>query len=1059
MKRMSILTGIVAAGVLAWTVIGFGLLRGNISGLVIGASSLPSSSNSLQYGGHTYQRFETPGLTWGVARTRCQQIGGDLASLNTQAEQDAIYGGLVSGYSGGLWIGLTDVLTEGVFRWVDGTAAAYTKWSTSPIVQPDNAGPWANEDCGDINHPGLNGAGTWNDYGCDATDVSGYICEIGGQASSAAAQLSVPACSDGVDNDADGYADSLDPGCQGGGTAEAGDACVKPKVLVYSLQPVGSSPNYESQNATSFNAISGLGFTPAFSNRQSQPTITSSFLSSYDVVWFFNGCGGATGIPTSAELTAIRDFYLNGGNLIMTVDDANGDASAIGDCYSRVNAISQNLGVSFNGSLSDPNGPPYCRNATAAHVIATGVTQMQRYSATNMTLGSSVSWGQTKPVTAVTIQSDGKAAIALTPRESGHGAVVFQSEYGNSDSCGGQFDKNMFAYMGFKPNCVQATAPASSAASVPKSSAATFAFGNIGSTASIAAQAPASSAATVAGPSVCTTICGDGVVIAPEQCDDGNAVDTDACSNTCTFKSSSSSSRSSSSTSSVRTCLPGTICPTGDLCPANGICPTASSSSSSHSTNCVPGTICPTGDICPQNGVCPVGSSSSSSRSANCIPGTLCPTGDICPQNGMCPTNCIPGTLCPTGDVCPANGVCPLQCIPGTICANGMTCPQNGLCPTSCTPGTMCANGGICNDQGMCPNGCTPGTMCPTGDLCPENGICPTNCVPGTLCPTGDLCPASGVCPTDCIPGTMCASGALCPANGICPQQCTPGTLCANGMVCPDDGFCPQECIPGTLCANGAQCTVNGLCPAVSSSSSANNLTCDINADCASNLCIGGFCACTSSAQCAGNACVGGFCANMALGANLTSFASCSGDNECPDGMLCIAGSCASDTAACGNGRLDAGEVCDDGNGSNDDGCTTSCLLGENAACASPRQCQSLVCTDGVCGRCSDNSQCPDDMRCADGMCVPVDPLDPDGDGIVVLADGVRIPVAIYSQLGASVSPQNLTFAQYQRLLQQHAASHAPIGSTGPESVAVVAAGASAGYAWMKMRKMKKGAR
>jgi cysteine-rich repeat protein len=37
-------------------------------------------------------------------------------------------------------------------------------------------------------------------------------------------------------------------------------------------------------------------------------------------------------------------------------------------------------------------------------------------------------------------------------------------------------------------------------------------------------------------PSVCTTICGDGIVGGSEQCDDGNLTNGDGCTNTCTIQ-------------------------------------------------------------------------------------------------------------------------------------------------------------------------------------------------------------------------------------------------------------------------------------------------------------------------------------------------------------------------------------------------------------------------------------------------------------------------------------------------------------------------------------------
>ncbi|MFW2390532.1 MAG: DUF4215 domain-containing protein [Polyangiales bacterium] len=46
----------------------------------------------------------------------------------------------------------------------------------------------------------------------------------------------------------------------------------------------------------------------------------------------------------------------------------------------------------------------------------------------------------------------------------------------------------------------------------------------------------------------------------------------------------------------------------------------------------------------------------------------------------------------------------------------------------------------------------------------------------------------------------------------------------------------------------------------------------------------------------------------------------------------------------CGNGVLEAGEACDDGNNVNGDGCTAACRLGDGNACTSDVECSSGVC-------------------------------------------------------------------------------------------------------------------
>ncbi len=76
--------------------------------------------------------------TWEQAQAQAVSLGGNLVTINSQAEQDF----LVSKFGGSeqFWTGLTDKVTEGQFQWINGETSTYTNWNTG---QPDNAG---NED-------------------------------------------------------------------------------------------------------------------------------------------------------------------------------------------------------------------------------------------------------------------------------------------------------------------------------------------------------------------------------------------------------------------------------------------------------------------------------------------------------------------------------------------------------------------------------------------------------------------------------------------------------------------------------------------------------------------------------------------------------------------------------------------------------------------------------------------------------------------------------------------------------------------------------------------------
>ncbi len=108
---------------------------------------------TFQYNGHTY--LLSTASTWTDAQTYAQSVGGNLVTINDQAEQDWLVS--TFGTSQMLWIGYTDLQTEGVFKWVNGETSTYTHWDTN---QPDNHG--GNESYVALNAPQTT-AGSWGD--------------------------------------------------------------------------------------------------------------------------------------------------------------------------------------------------------------------------------------------------------------------------------------------------------------------------------------------------------------------------------------------------------------------------------------------------------------------------------------------------------------------------------------------------------------------------------------------------------------------------------------------------------------------------------------------------------------------------------------------------------------------------------------------------------------------------------------------------------------------------------------------------------------------------------
>ncbi len=210
----------------------------------------------------------------------------------------------------------------------------------------------------------------------------------------------------------------------------------------------------------------------------------------------------------------------------------------------------------------------------------------------------------------------------------------------------------------------------------------------------------------------------------------------------------------------------------------------------------------------------------------------------------------------------------------------------------------------------------------------------------------------------------------------------------------------------------------------------------------------------------------------------------------------------------CGNGITDPGEQCDDGNLSDTDVCTTQCRVNANPLPASssrpalvrpasaparsssayvaigaprpgfnPMFCGNAIldvaedCDLGLQNSDLPNASCRTDCtltRCGDQIVDTIRNEQCD-DGNGTDGDGCSVSCTIEQFAGnpssAPVLPGSLIELPFVPGTPNQPSvvtrplpvpTHGPVGDTGPETVAIMAAGASAGYTWMKMRKMKK---
>jgi len=108
--------------------------------------AMPGFTSQQNYNGHSYYR-STGSMTWTEARQACANMGGYLVTVTTLAENNFLFNLWPNG-----WIGLTDEVVEGQWRWVTGEPFSWSNWNGG---EPNNSN---NED-----YIQFVGGGKWND--------------------------------------------------------------------------------------------------------------------------------------------------------------------------------------------------------------------------------------------------------------------------------------------------------------------------------------------------------------------------------------------------------------------------------------------------------------------------------------------------------------------------------------------------------------------------------------------------------------------------------------------------------------------------------------------------------------------------------------------------------------------------------------------------------------------------------------------------------------------------------------------------------------------------------
>ena len=112
-----------------------------------------------QRNGHSYY-YSTASLNYNSANQQAQNLRGRLLCVNSSEENNWI-----NSRVGEIWLGYTDVASEGNFVWESGEPLDYENWNGG---EPNNSG---NED-----HVVMYGGGTWNDL--KGTNSRRYVVEF-----------------------------------------------------------------------------------------------------------------------------------------------------------------------------------------------------------------------------------------------------------------------------------------------------------------------------------------------------------------------------------------------------------------------------------------------------------------------------------------------------------------------------------------------------------------------------------------------------------------------------------------------------------------------------------------------------------------------------------------------------------------------------------------------------------------------------------------------------------------------------------------------------------------
>ncbi|MDD5469506.1 MAG: DUF4215 domain-containing protein, partial [Candidatus Peribacteraceae bacterium] len=268
---------------------------------------------------------------------------------------------------------------------------------------------------------------------------------------------------------------------------------------------------------------------------------------------------------------------------------------------------------------------------------------------------------------------------------------------------------------------------------------------------------------------------------------------------------------------------------------------------------------------------------------------------------------------------------CPVACNAGACVTTSIVSSAWSPSSFSSSDGSSASSISSSSSEPVCGNG-----ILESGESC-EPGV--INCLWGLYCDR-ESCACIAYSPHSSIASSSIAAAgytSVC-GNGIL----DPGEQCESGISCDQGWLCGVGC----LCSPPAASRSSVQHVSSSFSSSARSVA-SVSLPPPSPVCWNGELEIGEECE-SGISCFHGFCDDCRCVASSSSSSSRQQSSEA------VVSSAGSSDGACGNGRADGGEQCDDGNLRNGDGCSSVCLFEYGYACLGrPSRCFP-VCGDRI---------------------------------------------------------------------------------------------------------------